>query len=146
MSTPTTDTSNDTIDILAKIENRIQQAQHSSQHTKTTRHAKLLYPAKPADIPYNILLYQHLDETKNTLTTYNRDMQIAENKLTKIPFVGRIVRSIQQQLHQVALFYTNRALRHQLEINQHLVESIGQLTIENQKQQRLIVELQEQLK
>lgn len=146
MTTQTKNSINNNNDILTTIESRIQQAQEVNPHTRTSQNAKLLYPAKPADIAYNILLYQHLDATKNNLTNYSRDLHIEKNKLTKIPLFGKIMYAMQRQLHQIALFYTNRALRYQLEINQHLLESIGQLTIENQKQQRLITNLQEQLK
>lgn len=146
MSKETKHNLNSEPDMLAVIENRIRQAQHAKQHTRSLRNAKLLYPAKPADIPYNTQLYQHLDTAKNSITTYSRDLQIAENSLAKVPLLGKVVQAIQRQLHQIALFYTNRAMRHQLEINEHLLESLGQLTLENQKQQRIIAELQEQLK
>ena len=68
-----------------------------------------------------------------------------ETRLSKLPLIGRVITSIQTQLHQVARFYTNRALGHQRAVNEQICECLEQLTIESQKQQRTISQLQMQL-
>lgn len=109
------------------------------------RNAKRTYPAKPADIPYNLALYAYLETTKTLIPAYSTALQRKQNSLTNLPLIGKAIQAIQTQVHQVALFYTNRTLRHQQPINEQLLACIEQLTIEAQKQQRMISELQEQI-
>ena len=130
--------------IMQYIQNQIQQAEQS-QPKLTVRNAKRTYPAKPADIPYNLTLYAYLDTTKTLIPAYSTDFQRKQNSVTNLPLIGKLIRMIQTQLHQVALFYTIRALNHQQEVNGHLLACIEQLTIETQIQQRMINELQEQI-
>ncbi len=132
--------------IMRDIQRRIRQEQTANPRCRNAvRNAKMVYPAKPADIPYSISLYQHLDVAQNKLPDYGRTLELRSNILAKIPLLGSLFQAIQLRLHQIALFYTLRAQRHQQDINQHLLESIEQLTAENQKQKRAIIQLQEQL-
>lgn len=142
--------SNETIEneedlqIMQTIQNQIQQAA-LSQPKLTLRNAKRTYPVKPADIPYNLTLYGYLATTKTLIPAYSTDFQRKQNSITNLPVIGKIIQTIQTQLHQVALIYTIRTLNHQQEVNEHLVACLEQLTIETQTQQRMISELQEQI-
>lgn len=130
--------------IMEHIQNQLQQAA-ASQPKHGMRNSQLTYPAKPADIPYNLTLYSHLHAAQTEMPNYDRELLIQPNAFTKIPIIGKVALAIQTHLHQIALFYVNRSLRHQLEMNQHLLTSIEQLTIEQQKQQRVIKNLQNQI-
>jgi len=131
--------------ILQRIQSRIRQAySRTPPHPGALRHAKLFYPGKPADIPYDTAFYQHLESTRRLLPAYDHALQLGPNKLARIPLLGKLFQKAQTGLHQIALFYVIRAQRHQLEVNRRLQESVERLLVENQKQQRLIMQLREQ--
>ncbi len=143
MSTQTHVNNND-LEIL--IQKHIQQAEKGrKEHPPTSRYIKRLYPAKPTDIPYSQTLYTQLKNTQTFIPQFRTDLEIKPNALSKLPLIGKLIQSIQTQLHQIGLFYTNRALDHQQTMNHHLFACLEQLTIETQKQQRLISQLQTQI-
>ena len=128
--------------IMQYIENKIAQTAVSHPH-HVSRNIKLTYPRKPTDIPYDLTMYTHLEATKEHIPNFHTDLEV--QPLTKLPLLGKIVRAAQIQLHQIGLFYTNRALAHQLEVNQNLFVYLEKLTVETQKQRRLISQLQAQI-
>ena len=143
MSSQTQENEED-LQIMQTIQNRIQQAA-LSQPEFTLRNAERTYPVKPADIPYNLTMYANLASTKALIPAYSTEFQRNQNSLTKLPVIGKIIQTLQTQLHQVALFYTIRALNHQQEVNEHLFACIEELTIETQTQQRMIYQLEEEI-
>ena len=104
----------------------------------------VVFPGKPADIPYNISLYQNLLAAQALAPNFARDVYLEKSSVDSIPVIGGLLFKIRQQLHNISLFYTNRALKHQLEINKQLIESVGQLTAVTQQQARTIQQLQKQ--
>lgn len=112
---------------------------------QSTVNIHLLYPAKPADIPYNLNLYDGLKSAKAMIPNFSTTTEMQQNRLTQLPVLGKVIKSVQFQLHQIARFYAHRALRHQREVNEYLVQCLEQLTIESQKQQRTISQLQQEL-
>lgn len=132
------------LQIMQTIQNQIRQAA-LSQPKLPLRNAERTYPIHPADIPYSRIMYDYLATTKALFPTYSREFERKQNSLTNLPIIGKLIQTLQTQLHQVALFYTIRALNHQEEVNEHLFVCLEQLTIETQKQQRMISQLEEEI-
>lgn len=130
--------------VMQHIQTQIEKVRTSHNH-HIPKSTKILFPGKPADIPYNLDLYAYLETIQILIPSYKTEQQLKQTALNKVPIIGKLVKIIQTQLHQVARFYVNRSLGHQQEVNNHLFECLAQLTIESQKQQRMICHLQTQL-
>ncbi|MEZ4594916.1 MAG: hypothetical protein R3D55_27805 [Chloroflexota bacterium] len=63
----------------------------------------------------------------------------------QIPLLGALLQKVRRALHNIPLFYTNRALQHQQTVNWQLWQAVGRLTAVTQQQQRTIATLQAQL-
>ncbi len=47
---------------------------------------------------------------------------------TRLPVIGRVWATIRQEVHELVLFYVNRAVRQQVMVNRSLVQVVNQLT------------------
>ncbi len=134
------------LSIMNQIEERIavhrQSAGAKSDNLPQNPH--VVYPGLPADIPYDLSLYQYLQQATALYPVVPRNMVLAHSSLDNVPILGHVWRSVRRQLHNIALFYINRALDHQVQINLNLAEAMVRLTILTQQQQRQIKALQQQ--
>lgn len=105
----------------------------------------ITFPGKPTDIPYDIALYHQMQQAADTIPNFERDLHLNDTSWSQLPLLGGLVQKLRRGLHSIALFYTNRALQHQQQVNKQLWESVGRLTAVTQTQQRTIQALQAQL-
>ena len=105
----------------------------------------VVFPGKPADIVYDIALYNHMQQAAAAIPNFDRNLMLSDTKWSQLPLIGGLVQKVRRGLHSIALFYTNRALQHQQQVNRQLWEAVGRLTAVSQHQQRTIEALQTQL-
>ncbi|GJM43019.1 MAG: hypothetical protein DHS20C20_33010 [Ardenticatenaceae bacterium] len=135
---------NETSPIWNEIQARIEAAAKQNQ-LPTAVSPPVVFPGKPTDIVYDIDLYHHLQQAAEAIPNFDRHLLLNETKGSQLPILGGLVNKVRQTLHNIALFYTNRALQHQQQVNKHLWEAVGRLTAVTQQQQRAIETLQAQL-
>lgn len=126
-----------------KIQARIDAAM--AEHSLDTAVPPVVFPGKPADITYDVELYAQMEKAAHTIPTFERQLLLNKTSWSQIPLLGTILQKVQRGLHNIALFYTNRALQHQQTVNWQLWQAVGRLTAVTQQQQRTIEMLQAQL-
>jgi hypothetical protein len=103
-------------------------------------------PEPPDDLPYSPDLYHHLRNVNDLYAEVETESVLAPSPATRIPVLGQIWKLIREQAHGLVLFYVNRSVAHQVNVNRHLVSVLNQLTLQNQEQARQIAALEAQLK
>lgn len=133
--------------IMATIRERIRARREAQGYDKAVfpTYGQVTYPHKPEDIPYDPNLYHHLHLANTLYTDVETESILAPSPATRLPVIGKLWATIREQAHSLVRFYVNRAVAHEVEVNRHLVNSLNLLTAENQRQQREIVRLQEQV-
>ncbi len=129
--------------VWQKIQERIDVA--LAHHQLDTAVPPVVFPGKPADIPYDIELYAHMQQAAQAIPAFDRELLLSESRWSHLPIAGPLLQKGRRALHSIALFYANRTLQHQQTVNWHLWEAVGRLTAVTQQQQRHIEALQAQL-
>ena len=62
-----------------------------------------------------------------------------------MPVLGKLWKMIRANAHQLSIFYANRAIQHQTNVNRELISVLNRLTVITQEQQREILKLQAQI-
>ena len=83
-------------------------------------------------------------ETRCALTPETAPV-LAASAATQLPLFGRLWKLVREQAHQLVLFYVNRLVAHQTNVDRHLVSVANELTREIQEQQEQIRALQEEV-
>lgn len=135
---------NETHPVWNDIQARIQAAKARNE-LDTAVSPPIVFPGKPADIVYDVELYNQLAQAAEKIPGFEHDLLLRETGCSSLPLIGSLLQKVRQSLHSIALFYANRALQHQRAVNQHLWEAMGRLTAVTQQQQRTIESLQAQL-
>jgi hypothetical protein len=100
------------------------------------------YPGEPDRQPFDRDLYYHLRLANETYVQAETDPALAPSQATRIPVLGRLWALIRREAHNLILFYVNRAIAQQTDVNRHLVSVLNQLTVLCQKQQQELDRLQ----
>jgi len=103
------------------------------------------YPGEPDDLPYDRDLYYHLQLANETYTQAETEAVLAPSPATGVPMLGRLWGLVRREMHNLVLFYVNRALAHQTDVNRHLVSVLNQLTALSEEQQRTILSLRDEV-
>ena len=130
--------------VWQKIQQRLE-TERETLRLETAVFPELVYPGKPTDIPYDVILYNQLADAAQHIPQFEREPLLVSSPWENIPLVGPLFAKLRSGLHNISLFYTNRSQKHQTEVNQQLLESIGRLTAVTQQQQRQIQSLQRQM-
>lgn len=102
-------------------------------------------PIPPDDLPYAFGLYHHLQRANDIYSQADTAPVLAPSPATRLPLLGRLWQLIRGETHNLILFYVNRSLAHQVSVNRHLVQTLNELTRQNEAQQRAIIALQAQV-
>ena len=102
-------------------------------------------PDFPSDVPYRFGQYYHLQRANALYTQAETRPQLAPSPATRVPLLGRLWGFIRAEAHRLVLFYVNRQVSHQAQVNRHLVQTLNELTRQVEDQQRTILRLQEEL-
>lgn len=135
--------------LMAEIRQRIRQRRlemgYEERHFPTFG-AAVVCPEPPDDLPYPPDLYHHLRQANDLYASVETGSILAPSPATRVPILGRIWKLIREQAHGLVLFYVNRSVAHQVNVNRHLVSVLNQLTLQNQEQARQIAALEAQIK
>jgi hypothetical protein len=103
------------------------------------------YPEPPATVgSYNPNLYYYLKQA-NQVRSPSVEPILAPSPATRVPLLGRLWQLIRSEMHNLILFYVNRAVSDQNRLNIDLISTLNELARENQAQQARIDELQAEL-
>ena len=103
------------------------------------------YHGEPTDIEYDPNLYHDLRLANETFANVDTAAQLPATRATQLPIFGALWVRVRAYLHRIILFYVNRALTHQVNVNRHFISVLNQLTAQNQDQRRQILALKSQL-
>ncbi len=130
-------------EIRARIEKR--RAEDGYRDMKFPTYGDVIYPEKPIDIPYDPNLYHHLSLVNKLYSDVETEAVLLPSPATRVPIAGKLWSKFRKSAHGLVLFYVNRAIDHEVEVDRHLVNVVNLLTIENQRQQRQISALREEI-
>ena len=137
----------DVAEIMAEIRERIakRRAEKGYDNTQFPTYGDITYPDKPEDIAYDPNLYHHLHLVNKLYNDVQTEPLLAASPATRVPILGKLWSQIRGQAHNLVIFYVNRAVQHEVEVNRHLVNALNLLTADNQRQQRQIAMLQDEI-
>lgn len=137
----------DTIAIMAEIRTRVEKRRQELGYDKRRfpTFGTAEYPGEPEDLPYDDLLYHHLRLANRSYADVETRPFLASSPTTRIPLLGRLWGLIRGGAHNLVLFYVNRAVSQQVNVNRHLVSVLNRLAAENQAQVRQIKALEEEV-
>lgn len=127
--------------IRARIQQRRVEMGYARHSFPTFGSASSAYPGEPEDLKYDPNLYHHLRAANAMFAQAETKSILADSPATRIPILGGIWKTIRQEAHNLVLFYINRAIAHQINVNRNFVAVLNQLTAISQQQQREIEEL-----
>jgi hypothetical protein len=93
---------------------------------------------------FNPNLYYYLKQA-NQARSPSVEPILAPSPATRVPVLGRLWQLIRSEMHNLILFYVNRAVSEQNRLNIDLISTLNELTRENQAQQARVDELQAEL-
>lgn len=102
-------------------------------------------PRPPLTRPNNANLYLHL-RLINEIPPPDVAPILADSPATQTPWVGGLWQRVRSQFHELILFYVNRAVRQQTQLNNELISTLNELTHTIEAQQEEIEHLQEKLR
>ena len=135
-------------DLVAEIENRVQQRRAELGQVRLvfpTFGTVSPFPEPPTDRPYNPNLYHHLRQA-NEMGSPETAPLLADSPATQIPLAGRFWKLIRSQVHELILFYVNRYVGYETQLDNHLISSLNEMTRVIQVQQEEIDSLHQELK
>lgn len=137
----------DTIAIMAEIRTRVEKRRQELGYDKRRfpTFGTAEYPGEPEDMAYDDLLYHHLRLANRSYADIETRPLLASSPATRVPVLGRLWGLIRGGAHNLVLFYVNRAVSQQVNINRHLVSVLNRLAAENQAQARQIKALEEEV-
>jgi len=103
------------------------------------------YPGIPENSPYDADLHHHLNLVNKDYLRVETEPVLESSPSTRIPIFGPIWQMIRSQAHGLVLFYVNRAIRHEIKINTHLVSILNSLTLANDELQKEVIRLEKEI-
>lgn len=133
--------------IMESIRSRItkRRAEMGYDTTRFPTYGQMTYPEKPADIVYDPDLYHHLHLVNKLYADVETEPLLAGSAATRVPVLGKLWSLIRGNAHNLVLFYVNRGITHQVEVNRHLVNTLNLVVADNQRQERELVALRAEL-
>ena len=133
--------------IMATIRTRIEQRRAELGYEGRTfpNFGAAAYAGEPKDLAYDADLHHYLRMVNENYANAETEALLVSSPATRIPVLGRIWQLIRGGAHGLVLFYVNRAVTHQTEINRQLVSVLNRMTVAMETQQRTIIGLQADL-
>ena len=137
----------DAQEIVAEIRDKIDRRRKELgyEHMIFPSFGAVVYPGRPGDIPYDPDLYHHLKLVNKLYTEVETQPALEASPALRIPVVGQLWQLIRREAHNMVLFYVNRSINHEIAVHRHVISVLNLLTAENQKLQRSILALSEEL-
>lgn len=134
--------------IMAEIRSRIRERRREAgndERSFPTFGAATPYPGVPDEVSPEAGLYYHLWLVNQTYNQVETAPLLAASAATQLPLLGTLWKLIREQAHQLVLFYVNRFVSQQTNVNRHLVSVANELTREIQEQREQLRALQEEV-
>lgn len=103
------------------------------------------YPEPPPGTLVDANLYYYLKQANQTPSPAVEPI-LAPSPATRMPFVGRLWGLIRREMHNLVLFYVNRAVRDQNQLNVNLISALNEMTRVVQAQQAEIDTLRAEIR
>jgi hypothetical protein len=133
--------------IMAEIRSRIEERRAGYEDRSfPTFGAATAYPGAPAEASAETALYYHLWLANQSYNQAETAPFLAASPATQLPVLGRLWQLIREQAHQLILFYVNRFVTQQTNVNRHLVSVANELTRELQEQEQQLRALEEEVR
>lgn len=134
-------------EIMASIRRRVAQRRQEAGYDEKRfpTYGGMGYPGEPSDMPYDPQLHHALREANEQFARFDMGVNLASSPATRMPVIGRLWARIRQEVHNLVIFYVNRAVRHQVGVNRALVQTVNHLASQNQDQQRELTALRRQV-
>ena len=130
-------------EIRARIEERRKQLGYDERTFPTFGAAA--YHGEPQDIAYDADLHHYLRMVNESYANADTDPVLTSSPATRLPVVGRLWGVIRGGAHNLVLFYVNRALAHQTDVNRQLVSVLNRMTVTLETQQRTLDQLRKEV-
>jgi hypothetical protein len=92
------------------------------------------YPEPPPGTAYDPNLYYYLKQANEAPQALVEPILVS-SPATRVPVLGRLWRMIRRQMHELVLFYVNRSVSDQNQLNINLISILNELTRVSQAQQ-----------
>jgi hypothetical protein len=134
--------------IMDEIRRRIQERRQTLGYDKRSFpiFGAAAYPGEPGDIPYDPTLYYHLRIANETYAQVPTAPQLAPSPATRLPVVGRVWGRVRGLAHELVLFYVNRHVAHETNLDRQVISVLNRLAALTAQQQRQIEALQAEIK
>ncbi|MFN8491952.1 MAG: hypothetical protein U0350_30405 [Caldilineaceae bacterium] len=130
-------------EIRARIEKR--RAELGYEQRSFPSFGVAAYPGEPTDVAYDADLHHYLRLANETYAMADTDVVLAPSPATQAPVLGRLWQMIRGGAHNLVIFYVNRAIAHQTDVNRQLVSALNRMTVVVEGQQRKIEQLQREV-
>lgn len=136
-----------TAEIMERIRERIRQRRKELGYARRVfpSFGGTTYPGEPDDLAFDPNLYHHLRLVNEIYANVETDAQLPATSPTRFPIFGSLWQRARAYLHRIILFYVNRSITHQINVNRHLISVLNQLTALSQAQQRQIAALEAEI-
>lgn len=137
----------DPAQIMAEIRARIEKRRAELGYDQRTfpSFGVATYPGEPADVAYDADLHHYLRLANETYAMADTDVMLAPSPATQVPVLGRLWQLIRGGAHNLVIFYVNRAIAHQTDVNRQLISVLNRMTVVMETQQRKIEQLQREV-
>ncbi|MBA3534311.1 MAG: hypothetical protein H0T73_20515 [Ardenticatenales bacterium] len=133
--------------IMEQIRERVQQRRKEKGFDQRTFPSFGLAerPDAPSDRPYDTDLYYYLRLANDNFAQAETSVVLASSPATQLPIIGWLWSLVRREVHHLVIFYANRSVNHQVNVNRYLVSVLNRLTAVTQEQQQTIQELQQEI-
>ena len=102
-------------------------------------------PSEGASAPINSAIKHHLAGAKRALESAETAANLASSPATSVPVLGRLWGRIRGQMHELILFYVNRAGATHGRVDGQLIQAVETLSAIVEQQQQEIESLKQQV-
>lgn len=134
-------------ELAAEIERRVQMRREKLGRVRLgspTFGTVSPFPEPPSDQLYNPNLYHHLRQANEMVPPVTTPV-LVDSPATQVPILGSLWKMIRGQVHELILFYVNRIVSYETQLDNHIISSLNELTRVIQLQQEEIESLRDEL-
>ena len=139
------DTEMTSAELVAEVERRVQQRQQTLGQIRPQFPTFGILSPIP-EIKLNNPALEHNLRQVNQMDPSPMAPMLAASPATRIPLLGDLWQLVRKQFHELVLFYVNRAASHQTKVDNHIINTLNELTRVIQTQQEEIERLQNKVR
>lgn len=99
-------------------------------------------PAPPLDLSHSFDLYSNLRLFNENYFRAETNIHLADSPAVNVPIIGPVWKRVRQFAHNLVIYYVNRHIAHQSQMNFLITNVLNELTRENEQLKRQLHELQ----